>query len=159
MSAELITAYHILDKHKVINEYSVSMRNPNNPTTFIIGQLPALLTSTLDDLVERSVRDGTVCQGTTLNHFSSQNSPPISEPFLHSSIYGRYPGVQCVIHAQSTLGIVLGLCDSGGSMLLPVHNSAGFVGDYSPIFDPARHYSELPSSYPRDLTNLSSNLG
>lgn len=152
MAAELITAYHILHKHKVINEYgSVSIRNPHNPTTFMIGRRSALLTSSLDDLVERSVADGSIHQRPTQTELTSQNTLN-TEHFLHSCMYARYPEIRSVIHAQSTLGIVYGLCDASGSMLLPVYNRAGFVGDYTPIFDPARHYSLLPNSWPRDLT-------
>lgn len=152
MAVDLITAYHVLHKHRVVDEYgSISIRNPDNSNTFIIGAMPAVLISSLDDLVERNVEDGTLHQRLGRSESLPQHSF-YPEHFLHGSIYAQYSDVQSVIHAQSTVGIVYGLCDSIGSMMLPVHNRAGFVGEHSPIFNPASHYSKLPSTHPQDLT-------
>lgn len=55
----LITSSHILHKYGIFDAYGhVSVRNPDNPSTFFMpsNMAPALLTS-VDDLVEYNVED------------------------------------------------------------------------------------------------------
>jgi ribulose-5-phosphate 4-epimerase/fuculose-1-phosphate aldolase len=151
--ADLVSAYHILHHHGIFQEYgSISFRNPENPKSFFVSCLPAILVSSREHLYKYNIAD---CERVEAGE--NRTAPlwdlgaPTAEPYVHSSIYDRFPGVKSVVHSQAKNGIVYSLCDAGGSMMMPVYNKAGFVGNYNPIFNPAKHYDKLPPGHPRDL--------
>ena len=144
--ADLITACHILHHQGVLHESgSVSIRGSDDPSTFTIGNIPAILICSSADLVERNVKDG----GRTDR--LSESDPATVEYLIHSSIYLRYPAIHCVVHSKAQQAIVYSLEDADGSTIAPVYNNAGFLDDYAPIFNPADYYSDLPSTYRQDL--------
>ena len=90
--ADLVSACHILHHHGIFQEYgSISVRNPENPDTFFMSCLPAVLVSSREHLNEFKVSDGELLQpdGDKATPFDLGAST--AEPFVHSCIYDMYP--------------------------------------------------------------------
>lgn len=154
--SQLISAYHVLHHHNTVQQTgSVSIRNPDNPSTFFTGTAPAIIIQSQDDLEERYVQDGTPC----VQRHQPASRPETNEYHIHSCIYAFYPGIQAVVHSKSQSAIVYGLEGTKGSMISPLYNDAGFLDDYAPIFDPAMHYSDPELSHSQDLRVSSQTLG
>lgn len=86
----LVVANHILHYHDVVDAFGhISVRNPNNASTFFLsGSLAPALVSGLDDLVEYHVEDASPVK---------EDSPKgYSERFIHSEIYKKYTDVNSV---------------------------------------------------------------
>ncbi|ETN36812.1 uncharacterized protein HMPREF1541_07799 [Cyphellophora europaea CBS 101466] len=157
---ELVVSCRILVAHDILQDSgSISVRNPRNTSSFIVNDLPAALTTSVEHLRERSIADGSLIPQVAQNTDDTRPEVAFTEPLVHSSIYARYADVQCVIHSQSSNSIIYGLCNAVGSMLLPAHNKAGFLAKHCPIFNPADFYNALPDSSPRDLRISHSTLG
>lgn len=149
---DLVLANRVLLAQNILQEAgSVSVRNPNDASTFFTSDVPASLITSEQDLCKRNVADCKLSANADETATSTRSDTSWTEPLIHSSIYARFSDVQSVIHAESLDAIVFSLCDASGSMMLPAHNKAGFVGNYMPIFDPADAYSAIPGSHPRDL--------
>lgn len=95
----LVTANHILDHHQVVDDPDyISIRNPNNNTTF-------LMTGNLFLAHIQSIH--------VSNEFYTGNGPPVtaadspgtqspySERFVHPSIPKRYPNQINLVHSRS----------------------------------------------------------
>jgi len=150
--SRLITAFHILHNHKVLDERGqISIRNPQNPSTFFTSNVPPILVSSKNDIVQWNVADGSKAFTSCKNGYADGPTEADSEHFIHSCIYARFPGVKCVIHSHCSSIIVYGLCNSSGSMMQPAYQMAGFLGQYLPIFDAATHYPSMSSSLPQNL--------
>ncbi|KAJ9660511.1 hypothetical protein H2198_002447 [Neophaeococcomyces mojaviensis] len=150
--SRLITAFHILHTNEILDEQGhVSVRNPHDSSTFFTSDVPPILVSSMNDLTQWNVADGSPVTSPYDGCQTVQQVSPHSEHFIHSCIYNRYPGVQSIVHSHCLTAIVYGLCNSRGSMLQPSYQMAGFLGHQSPIFDTAKHYATLPSSHPRNL--------
>lgn len=152
--ALFVDAVHILHQHKIISESgSLSMRTPEDPSTFITSKRPPLLVSSASDIIMVKIHDGTA---------SNPASDPVAENpqiFIHSSIYAHYPGVKAVVHGLPPHVTVYGLCNASGSMLRVVSREAGFLNHFSPVFDPARYYPSLPPTHLQDLLISNKYLG
>ncbi|EXJ55352.1 hypothetical protein A1O7_08279 [Cladophialophora yegresii CBS 114405] len=150
--SQLITAFHILHQHEVIDEHGqISVRNPRDPSTFFTSSRPAILVSSKSDLEQWHVFDGTPVRNPYAGCRKVESVPEQSEHYTHSSIYFRYPGVRSIIHSHCRAAIIYGLCDSEVSMLQPSYLMAGFLGPSPPIFDPSKYYDALPPSQPQNL--------
>jgi hypothetical protein len=58
--SRLITAYHILHAHHVLDEHGhIAVRNPQDSGTFFTSNLPAILISSKNDINHWNVNDGT----------------------------------------------------------------------------------------------------
>jgi ribulose-5-phosphate 4-epimerase/fuculose-1-phosphate aldolase len=92
--ATLIVANHILHYHNVVDAYGhISVRNPQDPSTFFISKsLAPALVSSRDDIEEYKVSDASPVNPDAPKGYA--------ERFIHSEIYKRYKGVQSVIHAH-----------------------------------------------------------
>ena len=156
----LITSFHILHHQNVFNEGgSISIRNPTNSATFITSNRPTVLISSPADLNERYVANGSLVQQASDGMPSNPSHHSDPEIYVHSCLYDRYPAINCVIHSPATDFIVYGLCNAGGSMARSVFNNAGFVDEYSPIFDPTDFYATLPPAHPENLLIDDQTLG
>jgi ribulose-5-phosphate 4-epimerase/fuculose-1-phosphate aldolase len=150
--ARLIASHHILHKYRVLNESgTISLRNPSNPVTFITSNRPPILVSSPADLTEYYINDTSVVQQIFDNPSRAPANLANTEIYIHSRIYARYPGVQSIVHSSAVDFVVYGLCDANGSMLRSVCNTAGFVNEFSPIFDPTIHRAVLPTTHPQNL--------
>ncbi|KAL2424470.1 hypothetical protein ABEF95_010782 [Exophiala dermatitidis] len=156
----LITAFHILHHQGLLDECGhVSVRNPDDPSTFFTSNVPAILLSSRRHLSQWNVRDGSPVTDPVGGCTASEPTSD-SEHFMDSCIYDMYPGVQSVVHSQCLSTMVYGLCNSRGSMLQATYQGAGFLGDHTPIFDAEHHYStRLSDPYPRNLCINNLTLG
>lgn len=144
----LISAFHVLHQHRVLDERGqISVRNPTDPETFFISNMPAVLISTRDDIEIRNVSDGSMAD----SNIEDTSPHSDSEHFLHSCIYDRFSGVNSVVHSHNQGAIVFGLCNSSGSMLRPTNQMVGFIGPFVPIFDAGKHYPSMASTHSQDL--------
>ncbi|KAJ9639834.1 uncharacterized protein PV06_10186 [Exophiala oligosperma] len=156
----LITAFHILHQHQVLDEHGqISVRNPREPSTFFTSIVPAILISSKKDLNQWNVTDGSPVDDPYPDVEKVARVSPMTEIFVHSSMYNMYPGVQSVLHSHCPTAIVYGLCNSWTSMLQPSYLMAGFLGSSPPIFDTARYYDDLPASHPKNLLITTGYLG
>lgn len=150
-----IDAVHILHRNNIIGESgSLSVRAPENHSTFLTSQRPPSLISSASDIMTVKIQDGS---STNLASDSATNE--YSQISIHSSIYAHYPGVQAVVHGVSPNTSVYGLCNASGSMLRVAIQGAGFLNHFSPVFDPAQYYQSLPSSQQQDLLISNQYLG
>ena len=150
--ARLIAGVHILHKHGILDETgTISVRNRNNPATFVTSSLAPVLISSPDDLDEWYVADASpIIEGR--NGAIASGRPRNTENIhMHSGIYARYPDVHSIGHMRTVDLVVYGLCDANGSMLRSVFSEAGFVDEYCPIFDPAHYREALPPDHPHNL--------
>jgi ribulose-5-phosphate 4-epimerase/fuculose-1-phosphate aldolase len=150
--SRLVTAFHILHHHQVFDEDgSISVRNPQDPSTFFTSDVPSIVIASQQDIEHRNVAGGTPVDRPFNGCRTIQQSAPNSEHFLHSSIYNLYPGVQSIVHSPSSSTMIFGLCKASVSMLQPLYQQAGFIGFSTPIFDVAHHYHRLHPSHPHNL--------
>ena len=129
--ATLITANHILHYHNVVDAYGhISVRNPQDPSTFFISKsLAPALVSSRDDLEEYRVSDASAVNVDAPKGYA--------ERFIHSEIYKRYSGVNSVIHSHSEAVLPYSI---GNTPLRPVFHMGGAMGAQVPIYDIANHY-------------------
>ncbi|KAF2239825.1 hypothetical protein EV356DRAFT_511143 [Viridothelium virens] len=133
LHAGLITANHILHHHSVFDAYShISVRNPDSTDTFFLADTtPPSVISSLSDIIEFKFEDGSPLD-TTLSLSG------VSERWIDSELYKRFPGVNCVAHSHCV--DVLPFC-TAKVPLKPVIPSAGFLGSEAPAWDIASAYS------------------
>lgn len=131
--AGLITGNHILHYHAVLDAQShISVRNPDsNDTFFLADTTPPSVVSSSSDLIEFRFDDGSPLD-------SSLALCDISERWIDSEIYKRFPGVNCVIHSHSPE--ILPFC-TAKIPLRPVIAAAGFLGGEAPAWDISSAYS------------------
>lgn len=157
---QLITAFHVLHNHEVLNEHGqISLRNPRQPSTFFISNVPPILVSSKEDFDLWNVTDGLAVSASHRGSHPNRVPDTNSEHVIHSCLYHRFPGVNSIIHSHSPSSIVYGHCDSSGSMLRPTYQMAAFLGQYLPIFDAANYYPSLPQSTPQNLMITNRYLG
>lgn len=115
----LINANHILHHHAVLDGYGhISVRNPDNHAAFFMAHNSAPATvASAKDLVEFKTEDGTPVDPALKIGWS--------ERYIHSEVYKRYSGVNCVVHSHSS--DVLPYTVAGVS-LKPLIHTAGFLG-------------------------------
>lgn len=115
----LVTASHICHYHGVLDSYGhISVRNPNNPSTFFLSyNLAPALISDLDDLVEYRVDDA--------EPVNPARKAGYSERCIHSEILKKYAHVNSVIHSHAP--DVLPFCISDVPLRPSIH-MAGFLG-------------------------------
>jgi HCOMODA/2-hydroxy-3-carboxy-muconic semialdehyde decarboxylase len=122
--ADLAAASRILAAQGVVDGFGhVSVRNPANPTTFLMSRslAPALVSP--EDIVEYGP-DGEAIQAGSPGGFL--------ERFIHSEIYLARPDICSVVHSHSTSVIPYGLGK------VPVHamfHNAAFLACGVPTFD------------------------
>ena len=119
---DLITANHIIHYHGVVDAYGhISVRHPNQPDTYLMSaeMAPALVSSPAD-FVQYRIEDSTP--------YNNENAPRgFIERYIHSEIYKRYPGVQCVVHSHAEAVLPYAI---SGVPLQPVYHMGGFLGRF-----------------------------
>ena len=115
-----VTCNHILHKNGILDAYGhISVRNPENPTTFFMSRnMPPALITSADDVVEYRIEDAEPI---------AKNAPKgFIERYIHSEMMKRFSGVNVVVHAHSAE--VLPFTISGVPLRPGIH-MAGFLGD------------------------------
>ncbi|KAI9695697.1 MAG: hypothetical protein M1820_008460 [Bogoriella megaspora] len=138
----LITASHILDSHSLLSASSlghISIRNPDSTDTFFLPNetIPPNLLSTADDILEYRYEDSTLLSSSN-NPSSEDSNPSLSERYISSEIYKRFPGVNCIIHSHHPS--LLPFC-TAKAPLKPLIPEAGFLGTEAPAWDITSAYS------------------
>ena len=155
--AQLITAFHILHRQGVFDEYGhISVRNPLDKSTFFTSSKPANLISSIRELDQWNVADGSPVEEPVAGIQRVTKISPFSEHWTHSCILDRYPEVNSVVHSHSTTMIAAGLLklkDMDDAVQATYH-MAGFVGIGGlPVFDIARVYESMPDHTQNMLIN------
>ncbi|KAK7183138.1 hypothetical protein DPSP01_013696 [Paraphaeosphaeria sporulosa] len=145
--ASLIAANHILDYLDVLDPFGhISVRNPNNNNTFFIAlQMGAGVVSSLQDIGEYLILDGSGVNGTESGY---------AERYIHSEVLKRYPDVNAVVHSHNE--DVLPYTITGSVSLEPTYHMAGFLGNHVPNFDIQSAYN---GTDPQDMLVNTPRLG
>jgi len=122
---DLVDANRILYHLGVVDGFGhVSVRQPGDPSRFIISRSMAPALVTADDLMAIHVDGQPV----------SDNAPtPYLERFIHGEIYRARPDVVAVVHSHSAAVIPFSIVKS--ATLKPVSHMSGFIGEGAPIFE------------------------
>lgn len=155
--AQLITAFHILHRQGVLDEFGhVSIRNPLDKSTFFTSSKPANLIASIRELEQWNVADGSPVEEPVAGIERRTKMSPFSEHWTHSCILDRYPDVNSVVHSHSPTMVAAGLLkirDMDDSIQATYH-MAGFVGIGGlPVFDIARLYESMPDHTQNMLIN------
>lgn len=155
--AQLITAFHILHRRGVLDEDGhVSVRNPLDKSTFFTSSKPANLISSIRELDQWNVTDGSPVEEPVAGIQPVAKVSPFSEHWIHSSIFARYPDVNSVVHSHSTTMVAAGLIKLKNldDSVQTTYHMAGFVGIGGvPVFDIARVYESMPDHTQNMLIN------
>jgi len=117
-----LTALHILHSQDVLDAYGhLSVRNPAAPaggTFFMSRNMPPALAAGRHDIVEYHVANASAVNPSAPNGFI--------ERVIHSEIYKRFTGVNCVVHSHAPAVIPFTMSDVP---LRAVVHLAGFLGE------------------------------
>jgi 3-hydroxy-2-methylpyridine-4,5-dicarboxylate 4-decarboxylase len=121
---ELVVANHILYDQNAVDGYGhISIRNPNNPSTFFLARSVAPSVVTAADIMEFDM-NGKALHGDARTAYG--------ERFIHSGILRNRPDINSVIHGHAAPILPYGLT---GSTLRPVYHMSAFLGEGAPIFE------------------------
>nr|WP_274636429.1 class II aldolase/adducin family protein [Microbacterium bovistercoris] len=121
-AAELVDANHILVAQGVLDAFGhVSVRNPDDPETFLISRNLAPAQVQVEDIQVIGF-DGT----------SSDGRRPYLERFLHGAVYRSRPDVQAIVHSHSASVVPFSISSTS---LRAVWHMAGFLGTQVPVFE------------------------
>lgn len=155
--AQLITAFHILHRRGVFDENGhVSIRNPFDKSTFFTSSRPANLISSIKELDQWNVEDGTPVIEPVAGIQRVTKISPFSEHYIHSSILARYPDVNSVVHSHSSTMVAAGLLKLKNldDSVQATYHMTGFIGVGGvPVFDIARAYESMPDHTQNMLIN------
>lgn len=121
---ELVDANHILAHVGVLDGFGhVSVRDPGDPSRFLISRslAPALVAP--DDIVHCDLEGRVVDAGGRSSYV---------ERFIHARVYAARDDVRAVVHSHSPGVIPFSV---SRTRLRPVCHMAGFLGDGAPVFD------------------------
>ena len=122
---DLVDANRILYHLGVVDGFGhVSVRQPGDPSRFIISRSMAPALVTADDLMAIHV-DG--------RPVSDDAPTPYLERFIHGEIYRARPDVVAVVHSHSAAVIPFSIVKS--ATLKPVSHMSGFIGEGAPVFE------------------------
>lgn len=153
--AQLITAFHILHRKGILDEYGhVSIRNPLDKSTFFTSSKPANLISSIRELDQWNV-DGSPVEEPLPGIQKITRVSPFSEHWIHSSILTRYPDVNSVVHSHSATMVAAGLVKVANpkDSIQPTFHMAGFLGTGVPVFDISPVYETMPDHTQNMLIN------
>jgi HCOMODA/2-hydroxy-3-carboxy-muconic semialdehyde decarboxylase len=122
---DLVDANRILYHLGVVDGFGhASVRDPEDPSRFIISRSMAPALVTADDLMAIRLDGRPV----------SDNAPtPYLERFIHGEIYAARPDVVAVVHSHSASIIPFTIVPE--ATLKPVSHMSGFIGEGAPVFE------------------------
>jgi HCOMODA/2-hydroxy-3-carboxy-muconic semialdehyde decarboxylase len=122
---DLVIANRILAREDVVDAYGhVSMRNPDNPKSFLISRSLAPELIEKDDIVELGL-DG--------EPLKNEKRSLYLERFIHAAIYEARPDINSVVHAHAEDTLPFGI--AAATKLKPVIHSGSFIGPNVPVWD------------------------
>ncbi|QYF97097.1 class II aldolase/adducin family protein [Microbacterium sp. PAMC21962] len=119
---DLVDANHVLVRRDILDGFGhVSVRNPEDPATFLISRslAPGLV---VEDDIQVVALDGT----------TTDTRPSYLERFIHAEIYRARPDVHAVVHSHSASMVPFSI---SRTPLRAVWHMAGFLGDATPVFE------------------------
>ncbi|KAL5434598.1 hypothetical protein PMIN07_006963 [Paraphaeosphaeria minitans] len=145
--SSLIAANHVLDYLNVLDPFGhISVRNPDyNNTFFIALQMGAGVVSSIKDVGEYLISDGSGVNGTEGGY---------AERFIHSEVLKRYPDINAVVHSHNEDVLPYTITASVG--LESTYHMAGFLGNHVPNFDIQSVYNNTD---PQDMLVNTPRLG
>ncbi|HEX3484581.1 MAG TPA: class II aldolase/adducin family protein [Micropepsaceae bacterium] len=122
---DLVDANRILYHLGVVDGFGhVSVRDPIDPSRFIISRSMAPALVTANDLMAIRLDGRPV----------ADNAPtPYLERFIHGEIYAARPDVVAVVHSHSAAIIPFSVVPQ--ATLKPLSHMSGFIGDGAPVFE------------------------
>jgi len=138
----LVTANHILHNKDVVDGYGhISVRNPDAPDDafFMAHAIAPALVSSQADIVQYSIATGEPLEK------SDETKSNFIERYIHSEIYKKFPGVNCVVHSHAPE--VLPFSINHVPLKAPVHTSA-FLGKLSFCFASFSAWQLAPIALP-----------
>jgi len=133
---ELAAASRILAHHGVVDAFGhISVRDPTNPSQFLLSRnlAPALVTQ--HDILTYRVADA--------EPVGSLPPKGFVERHIHAQIYRKYTEeeVQAVVHCHAPELLPYGILPQGKLPFLPVYHMAAFLGtETPPIYDNASYF-------------------
>jgi HCOMODA/2-hydroxy-3-carboxy-muconic semialdehyde decarboxylase len=121
---DLVVGSRVLADLGVLDAFGhVSMRDPRNPSHFLMSRslAPALVTA--DDIMEFDAEGNAV---------DPKGRAVFLERFIHSEVYNARPDVMAVVHTHSAGVIPFGISKT---KLKPVYHNSAFLGAGAPVFD------------------------
>ena len=121
---DLVVANHILYRQGVLDGFGhVSVRDPANPTHFLMSSARAPGRGSADDIMEFDL-DAKPVDG--------RGRPIYSERFIHAEIYRARADVQSVVHSHSPTVIPFSVTQVA---LKPLATTASFLAAGVPVFE------------------------
>ena len=121
---DLVTANRILAHEGILDAYGhVSMRNPRNPSQFLIAQSRSPQFVTAEDIVAYDLDS---------NPVGAPPSHNLIERFIHGEIYKVRPDVRVIVHSHSPDVIPFSV---SSVPLRPVFHMASFIAAGVPVWD------------------------
>ena len=121
---ELVTANRILAHEGVLDSFGhVSIRNPDNPETFLLSRARAPAIIEAADIMEFTLQGKSV---------GAEPGKPYSERFIHAGIYEARPEVNAVVHNHSPSVIPFSVT---AIKLRPIMHMCAPIGDDIPTWD------------------------
>ena len=122
---DLVIANRILAREDVVDAYGhVSIRNPDNPKSFLISRSLAPELIEKGDIVELGL-DG--------EPLKNEKRSLYLERFIHAAIYEARPDINSVVHAHAEDTLPFGI--AAATKLKPVIHSGSFIGPNVPVWD------------------------
>ncbi|MBY5974355.1 class II aldolase/adducin family protein [Pseudooceanicola marinus] len=119
---ELVIGTKILVNEGIMDVFGhISVRDPDNPEQFLLGQKLAPNWITTEDI-----------QTLTLDGETTDNRPSYLERYIHSEIYKARPDVMCVLHTHSPEVLPYCFIDTP---LRPVTHMGAFLGEAVPVYE------------------------
>jgi ribulose-5-phosphate 4-epimerase/fuculose-1-phosphate aldolase len=119
---DLVLANRILSDEGVLDGFGhVSVRNPKDPTHFLMSRSLAPALVTVGDIIELDLDGNTKDQGS-----------PALERFIHTEIYRARPDVMAIVHSHSPSVIPFGATKVE---LKPIYHNGAFLGAGVPVFE------------------------
>lgn len=130
--AQLVVANRILAHEGVVDAYGhVSLRNPHDPSTFLIARSTAPELVTCDDILELDLQGAPT---------APDGRPLYLERFIHAAVYAARPDINSVVHAHAEA--TLPYCVATNVPLRPVIHSGSFIGAKVPVWDIADAFDD-----------------
>lgn len=119
---ELVIGTKILVNEGIMDVFGhISVRDPDDPDKFLLGQKLAPNWITTDDI-----------QTLTMDGETTDNRPSYLERYIHSEVYKARPDVNCVLHTHSPAVLPYCFIDVP---LRPVTHMGAFLGDAVPVYE------------------------
>jgi ribulose-5-phosphate 4-epimerase/fuculose-1-phosphate aldolase len=121
---DLVAANRILAHRGVLDAFGhISIRNPKDPSHYLMSRWIAPGLVTADDIVEYDLD----------SHALTQKGKRLySERYIHGEIYKLRPDVKAIVHSHSPSVVPFGVTNA---TFRPILHNAAFLGTAVPVFD------------------------